>query len=113
VREQHPEVRTGQTVSFAATSPDFTVRFDSLPRVGLLTVIGTAAPEISARVVSGAGTGGDAMVVLPGELRVQNTTSSLASYELRLPGIVTRLRVVVAGRVVFDGAAPTVVRLHP
>lgn len=105
--------RSGATVSFAATGPGFTVRFDSLPVAGLLTVDGTTADEISARVVSGAGTGGDAMLILPGELRVRNSTAARASYAISVPRVVTRLRVIVAGRVVFDGTPRTVVRLNP
>ena len=104
--------RSGATVSFAATGPDFTVRFDSLPDAGVLTVESTTAADITARVVSGAGTGGDAMVVLPGELRVRNSTASRASYAVSVPSSVTRLRVIVAGHAVYDGAPRIVVQLH-
>ena len=104
--------RSGATVSFAATGPDFTVRFDSLPDAGVLTVESTTAADITARVVSGAGTGGDAMVVLPGELRVRNSTASRASYAVSVPSVVTRLRVVVAGHAVYDGAPRIVVQLY-
>ncbi len=106
-----PINRSGATVSFAATGPDFTVRFDSLPAAGSLTASRTTADQLSARVASGAGTGGDALVVLPDELLVRNTSTARASYDLTLPGVVTRLRVIVAGRVVFDGAPPTVIQL--
>lgn len=104
--------RSGATVSFAAVGPEFTVRFDSLPDAGVLSVDRATAADITARVVSGAGTGGDAMMVLPGELRVRNSTGSRASYAVSVPGVVTRLRVVVAGRTVFDGAPRGVVQLH-
>jgi hypothetical protein len=103
---------SGATVSFAPTGADFTMRFDSLPEAGVLTARHGAASEISARVVSGAGTGGDALVVLPGELRVRNTTSSRASYTILLPIAVTRLRVIIAGDIVFDGSPPMERRLH-
>ena len=96
----------GATVSFAATGADFTVRFDSLPDAGTLTARHSSDARITARIVSGAGTGGDAFVVLPGELRVRNASSSRASYALTLPVTVTRLRVVVGGHAVFDGAPP-------
>jgi hypothetical protein len=105
--------RSGATVSFAPAGSDFTVRFDSVPDAGVVTVERTAAAEISARVVGGAGTGGDAFVVLPRELGVRNATSSRASYRIALPVTVTRLRVIVAGQQVFDGLVPAVVRLHP
>jgi len=107
-----PLNRSGATVSFAASGPGFTVRFDSLPSVGTLTAGRTTADQISARVASGAGTGGDAMVVLPGELLVRNTSAARASYDLLLPSAVTRLRIIVAGRVVFDGAPPTTIPLN-
>jgi hypothetical protein len=95
--------RSGATVSFAAVGPDFIVRLDSVPDAGTLTASATSGPLVSARVANGAGTGGDDLVVLPGELRVRNTTGARASYELRLPAAVTRLRVIVAGRTIFDG----------
>jgi hypothetical protein len=89
--------------TFAASGPEFTLRLDSLPRAGALTIERATANEISAPVTSGAGTGGDAMVVLPGELRLRNASSSRPSYTLTLPRDVIRLRVVVAGRVLLDG----------
>jgi hypothetical protein len=107
-----PPNRSGATVSFTASGPDFTVRFDSLPAVGNLIAGRTTTDQISARVASGAGTGGDAMVVLPGELLVRNTSAARASYDLLLPDAVTRLRIIVAGRVVFDGAPPTTIPLN-
>jgi hypothetical protein len=108
---ESPKVLSGSTVSFAAPGPEFTVRLDSLPTAGVLAIERTAANEISAQVTSGASTGGDAMVVLPGELRLRNATSSRASYTLTLPRGVTRLRVVVAGRVLLDGPPVSQVKL--
>jgi hypothetical protein len=105
--------RSGAAVSFAARGPDFMVRFDSLPVAGTLTVDSATGPDITARVVSGAGTGGDAMVVLPGELRIRNSTGSRASYSLSVPHVVTRLRVIVAGSSVYDGPPRMVVQLRP
>lgn len=107
-----PADRSGATVSFAPAGPDFTVHFDSLPNSGVLTVGNTTAAEISARVVSGAGTGGDALVVLPGELRVRNSSRSRANYAVSVPSIVRRLRVTVAGQTVFDGVPGTVIQLR-
>jgi len=107
------ESRSGTTVSFAPSGPSFTLRFDSLPAAGLLTIGGTASTAVSARVVSGAGTGGDDVVVLPGELRVRNSASSRATYSVSVPAAVTRVRVLVGGRSIFDGAPPAVVRLRP
>lgn len=105
--------RSGASVSFAPAGPTFSVRFDSVPSDGMMDVERTEDVNITARVVNGAGTGGDAMVVLPGELRVRNTTGSRASYRLSLPLTVTRFRAIVGGRIAFDGAAPAAVRLAP
>lgn len=104
--------RAGATVSFAPAGPEFTVRFDSVPETGALTVGSTTENDISARVVSGAGTGGDALVVLPGELRVRNSSRSRANYAVSVPSLAKRLRVIVAGQMVFDGAPRTVIQLH-
>jgi hypothetical protein len=106
-----PIDRSGATVSFAATGSSFTIRFDSMPAAGSLTARGTTSDQIAARVVTGAGTGGDAMVVLPNELLVRNSSGARAGYELMLPRVVTRLRVIVAERVLFDGAPPTTIPL--
>ncbi|HTJ20767.1 MAG TPA: hypothetical protein VL383_00165 [Gemmatimonadaceae bacterium] len=108
-----PLDRSGAIVSFAPSGAQFTVRFDSVPETGELTVAGTTATDISARVVSGAGTGGDELVVLPGELRVRNSSRSRANYAVAVPSIVTRLRVIVAEQTVFDGTPRMVVPLRP
>jgi hypothetical protein len=106
------ESRSGATVSFAATGPAFTLRFDSLPAAGLLTIDGTASKAVSARVASGAGTGGDDFVILPGELRVRNLASSRATYFVSVPSTVTRVQVIVGGRPIYSGAPPAVVPLR-
>jgi hypothetical protein len=87
------------------------VRLDSMPGAGALTIEPAKTDKISARVSAGFGTGGDTMVVFPGELRMRNTTASRASYALALPTEVQRLRVIVAGRDVFHGSPPTKVKL--
>ena len=102
----------GATVSFAPADTSFTVRFDSVPESGTLTVRRSSDANITARIVSGAGSGGDALVVLPGELRVRNAASARASYAVTLPDGVIRLRVIVGGRGVFDGVPPVALQLH-
>jgi hypothetical protein len=109
VESQRPV--SGSTVSFAVVGSEFLVRLDSLPAAGELTIERVTTDKISARVSAGVGTGGDAMVVLPGELLLRNTASSRASYTLALPHEVVRLRVIVAGRAVFDGSPPKEVKL--
>jgi hypothetical protein len=100
---------SGSTVSFAVVGSGLVVRLDSLPAAGKLNIERSANDKISARPT--AGTGGDAMVVLPGELQLRNTASSRASYTLVLPMDVAHLRVIIAGRVVFDGSPPKQVNL--
>jgi hypothetical protein len=96
---------------FAVVGSGLVVRLDSIPAAGELTIEPAKTDKISARVSAGVGTGGDTMVVVPGELRLRNNTASRANYTLALPGDVARLRVIVAGRVVFNGSPPRVVRL--
>ena len=87
------------------------MRLDSLPAAGVLIIGRTTGASFSVHVTAGAGTGGDEMVVLPGELDVRNTSASRASYTVSLPQTVVRFRVVVAGRAVFEGSPPARVRL--
>jgi hypothetical protein len=101
----------GATISFAAPGPEFTVTLDSLPAAGVVTASRTIRNEISARVAHGVGTGGDAMVVLPNELRLHNSEASRASYDILVPGAISRLVVVVAGRRIFAGPPPARVDL--
>jgi len=51
------------------------------------------------------------MMVLPGEVRIRNNSAARGDYELSLPEVVTRLRVIVAGRTIFDGTPPVTLRL--
>lgn len=102
----------GTTISFAATGPEFTVRLDSIPASGVLEITRTNSGEISAQVTSGAGTGGDAMVVLPGELRIRNTTTSRTSYRVSVPRLVAQVRVIVAGELRSTIASNGSLALH-
>jgi hypothetical protein len=106
-----PSDLTGSTITFSPSGPEFVVRFNVRPSVGALKLERTAAAVITARITSGAGTGGDAMIVLPQELRIENLATSRASYTLSVPPSVVRVRVIVAGSAVFDGSGPAEVRL--
>lgn len=101
-----PRQSAGSSVSFAPAGPTLTLRFDSAQAAGELVMERTTATDISAQVVSGADSAGDPMVVLPGELRLRNSTTSRASYRVLLPGAVDRVHVVVGGRDVVLGAPP-------
>ena len=89
----------------------FTLRLDSVPAAGVLVVETTSDDKITASVVSGAATGGDAFVVLPAELRIRNAAQARASYRIALPRSVTQFRAVVAGSVVYEGGAPASITL--
>jgi hypothetical protein len=106
-----PRPISGATVAFFAPGPSFTMRLDVSPVAGSLVPERTTADQISVQVASGAGTGGDSMVVLPRELRVHNTASSRATYRMAIPSGIARVTIIVAGRIVFDGSAPAEVRL--
>ncbi|MEP6492054.1 MAG: hypothetical protein ABJF01_05220 [bacterium] len=105
--------QSATSISFAPAGAVFIVRFDSVPSAGVLYAEGTTQSEITARVVAGGGAESDALVVLPGELRVRNTALSTANYSVWLPPVVKRLRVIIAGRKSFDGPPPAVVHLRP
>jgi len=111
-RPAAPEL-SGSSVSFAATGAVFTVRLDATPLSGGLVARPAKDDNITATVVSGAGTGGDALVVLPGELRIRNTSAARASYRLDLPRTITRLRLIIADRVAYDGSPSTSIDLVP
>ncbi len=85
------------SVAFVPGAADFVVAFESRPTGGHLSV----RPTLSDRVTLTA-TGRAGVLVLPGELRVQNATSPASDYRVEVPAGVARLRVRVAGRTVLD-----------
>lgn len=99
-----PVPRAGTLISFPEPGPEFTVRFDSTPYAGDLEIDRGATGAVSAQAITLGDVTGDAMVVLPHELRLRNGAASTASYRIMIPGSVERVRVVVAGRLLFDGA---------
>ena len=99
-----PIPRSGTTISFSETGPVFTVRFDSTPAGGSLELDRATSPAVvSAQAMAVAGDSADAMVVLPHELRLRNAAASTVGYRIMIPVSVERVRVVVAGRTLFDG----------
>lgn len=90
-------------VSFLPVSDVLLLHVATRQAEGHLILEGTDLPRVSAEM-SAAGTGaGGELVVLPGELRIVNATSSRASYRVALP---TRLNQVVVS---IDGEAPIVI----
>ena len=102
---------SGGSISFTPTTATFTLRLDSVPATGVLHVEIAGDDKVTASVASGAGTGGDAFVVLPAELRVRNTSRARASYRVALPRSITHFRALIAGTVVFEGSAPASIDL--
>ena len=96
--------RPGTTISFAETGPEFTVRFDSTPARGDLEIDRGGGAEVSAQALTVGDGPADPMVVLPHELRLRNDPTSTATYRIMIPGSVEHVRVMVAGRLLFDGS---------
>jgi hypothetical protein len=84
------ETSAGSIVRFAAESPELTIRFHARPAAGALLIIAGDDSRSSAQIVSGAH--GEAFLLLPNELRIRNTTRSIADYRIVLASTVRRLR---------------------
>jgi anti-sigma factor RsiW len=90
------EQGTGGTVGArvwfeAPTGEELVVRFDAQPAGGTLALGVTDDDRASAQVIARAR--GEGFLVLPGELRVRNTGTSVADYRITLPPGVRRVRV--------------------
>jgi hypothetical protein len=104
---QAPRTSVGATVFFAPPpGGELAVRFDERQAVGSLELMSGDDDRASAQVTARAGT--EALLVLPGELRVRNGRASTADYRLTLPASVRRVRIHVG-----PGASPVVVDLPP
>jgi hypothetical protein len=90
------------SVTFVPTGTEFTVEIVSRQRVGRLVV--AAVPGDSATTVVLDGSGSEDLIVLPAGLRIANSEASSASYEVRLPNHLARIRIRVgtAAPVTFD-----------
>jgi hypothetical protein len=87
-----PGSSAGSRVWFAPpTGPELIVRFETRPASGRLVLQAADDDRASAQVVAGAS--GEALLILPGEVRVRNSAASVADYRLTLPPSVRRVRV--------------------
>lgn len=78
-------------VSFVPEEGDqFVIRFDAVPAAGVLDVT-SADGRASAEIVRGGAN--DELVVLPGELRIRNSSASTADYRITLPCTVHSLHI--------------------
>ena len=90
-----PEVSS--VIRFTPSGAAFRLEFLDRPAAGTLVLLFDSATTASAGIIGGDGTEG--MILLPDGLRVGNSASSLASYEVRLPLSLSVVEVLVAGRV--------------
>ncbi len=94
-----PLQQRGAVVSFHPLGDEFVIRFDKPPAGGVLVlsrVAGVASTSMStaasAEIIRGGTT--DELVVLPRELRIRNSASSVADYRVVLPASVHSVRIV-------------------
>jgi hypothetical protein len=86
-----PQSSAGSRVWFAPTSSELVVRFQARPTSGTLALQAVDDDRASAQVVARAG--GEELLILPGEVRVRNSTTSTAEYRITLPATVRRVRI--------------------
>jgi hypothetical protein len=102
---QVPTGSVGATIFFdPPTGGELAVRFDARPSAGSLELSSGDVTRASAQVTARAST--EALLVLPGELRVRNSPTSAADYRITVPASVRRVRVHIG-----PGGPPIVVDL--
>jgi hypothetical protein len=81
---------SGAVVWFAATGSELVIRFVALQTAGTLELVPSIEHQASAQIVA---RGSDeALLILPGELRVRNASSSTADYRVTVPADVHSIR---------------------
>jgi len=93
----------GMVVRFPVEASELVVRFAVRPSRGALELRATNDARVSAQISTRAG--GEEMLVLPSELRIVNSATSIADYLVTIPAHVATVRVVIGG------ASSRVVRL--
>ncbi|MFC1639361.1 anti-sigma factor family protein [Gemmatimonadota bacterium] len=89
-----PEVSS--VIRFTPRGSEFRLEFIQKPASGTLVLLFDSATTASAGIIGG--DGADGMILLPSGLRIRNSDSSSASYEVRLPLSLLVVEVLVAGR---------------
>lgn len=100
ISDDVPEVATPEpssVISFTPRGPTFRLEFMQRPATGTLVLVFDSAATASVGLVGGDGT--DGIVLLPGGLRVHNSTSSFGGYQLQLPLSLSSVHVFLAGSV--------------
>jgi hypothetical protein len=88
------EKAVGSTVSFQPTGAAFNLHFENAQRAGTLKVVVTDVPSASAQAL---GTADAEFLVLPGALRIANSSAAEADYVVTLPAHVQDLQIQVGG----------------
>ena len=78
-------------IAFIPHPGEFTIRFDSVPASGTLTLRRAADTRVIAVITDGSRD--ESFFVLPDGLRIRNSATSVASYHVSLPPGVARVRV--------------------
>jgi hypothetical protein len=88
-----PSLHPSASIAFVPLGTDFTLEVTSLQATGRLTLAGV--PSDTATTVVTGGSGSEQLIVLPDGLRIANAAGSGASYVVRLPSRLARVRVLV------------------
>jgi anti-sigma factor RsiW len=102
------EPSASPAITFAATQPTFRIDLARPQTAGEILIQLRDVQSATARIVGGAG---EAIVVMPGGLRIENSPASVGSYHLELPSRGIRAVEVHAGgrlleRVLLEGLEP-------
>jgi hypothetical protein len=105
-----PAAEPSSAVFFTPASEVLVIRLEARQATGTLEVIAGPEPRSSAQLVGAAAE--EAFLVLPSELRIRNTSRSVASYRVVLSAGIRQVRVVTGGgtsaqEVVFDAGPQT------
>lgn len=96
-RTQEPHPRATVVVMFTPEPGPFTIRFDTRPASGTLTVVAVAGAQASATARpapdAATGTGAGDLVVLPTGVRVRNARTAASDHRVTVPATCGRVHV--------------------
>lgn len=102
---------SGAVVWFAATGNELVIRFVAAQAAGTLELVPSVERQASAQIVEGGND--EALLILPGELRVRNASTSTADYRVTVPADVHSIRLAAGNAtrlIAFTGGASQ--RIH-
>jgi hypothetical protein len=88
-------VAAGIVASFAPADTVLVIRVERRQSRGVIELDAAPGDRVSAQAIGG--TAAEEMVVLPGELRIANATTSTTDYRIRVPASVRIVRVILSG----------------